>query len=167
MFINSLRGFQRNMVLWKSLIKNIRQIYLRGLIKHGNHFGVQSKFGGGIESHIPYEEMDNQEYAIIDIRQNILDILNKIHPRVNSILGDCQKEYAGENTYDRVIAIYVLEHLPNLPEALKQMHRILVDDGVAHVVIPCEGSLAYTICIKISAERLLAQIVSYRLHVVY
>ena len=97
--------------------------------------------------------MDNQEYTIIDIRQNILDTLNQVNPQVNSILGDCQQEYADEKTYDRGIAIHVLEHLPNLPEALKQMHRVLVDDGGAHVVIPCEGSLAYTICRKISAER--------------
>lgn len=109
---------------------------------------------GGIGSHIPYENLNIQDYTIIDIRQNILDTLRKAHPEVGSILGDCQKEYALEDTYDRVIAIHVLEHLPNLPEALRQMHRVLVHDGVAHVVIPCEGSLAYTLCRKISAERL-------------
>lgn len=112
------------------------------------------EIGGGIGSHIPYEEMADQEYTIIDIRQNILDTLRERYPQVNSILGDCQNEYAEESSFDRVIAIHVLEHLPNLPEALKQMHRVLVNDGVAHVVIPCEGSLAYSICRKISAERL-------------
>lgn len=78
----------------------------------------------------------------------------KKHPEVKCLLGDCQGEYAVENTFDRAIAIHVLEHLPNLPEALRQLHKVLKEDGVAHVVIPCEGSLAYTICRKISAERL-------------
>lgn len=112
------------------------------------------EIGGGLGSHVPYEDLSSQEYTIIDIRQNILDTLKEVHPEVNSILGDCQKEYAAKNSFDRVIAIHVLEHLPNLPEAIKQMHRVLSSDGVAHVVIPCEGSLAYTLCRKISAERL-------------
>ncbi len=112
------------------------------------------EIGGGLGSHVPFENLDDQEYTIVELRQNILDTLKKTHPEVNGLLGDCQTEYADENTYDRAIAIHVLEHLPNLPEALRQIHRILKDDGVFHVVIPCEGSLAYSICRKISAERL-------------
>lgn len=112
------------------------------------------EIGGGLGDHISYEDLSCQEYSILEIRQNILDTLSQNHPEVNSVLGDCQLKYAEENTFDRAIAIHVLEHLPNLPEALKQMHYALKEDGVAHVVIPCEGSLAYTICRKISAERL-------------
>lgn len=112
------------------------------------------EIGGGLGSHVPYEDLGCQEYTILEIRQNILDTLVKKHPEVKCLLGDCQGKYAVENTFDRAIAIHVLEHLPNLPEALRQLHKVLKEDGVAHVVIPCEGSLAYTICRKISAERL-------------
>lgn len=112
------------------------------------------EIGGGLGSHIPFEDLKCQEYTILELRQNILDTLAQKHPEVNGILGDCQKPYAEKGTFDRVIAIHVLEHLPNLPEALKQMHAVLKEDGVAHIVIPCEGSLAYSICRKISAERL-------------
>lgn len=83
-----------------------------------------------------------------------MDTLTQRHPEVKGILGDCQTKYAASDTYDRIIAIHVLEHLPNLPAALKQMHSVLKEDGIAHIVIPCEGSLAYSICRKISAERL-------------
>ncbi len=55
--------------------------------------------------------------------------------------------------YDRIIAIHVLEHLPDLPKAIENMKNNLNKDGVMHIVIPCEGSLVYSICRKISAER--------------
>lgn len=103
---------------------------------------------------MPYEDLTCQEYTILELRQNILDALKQAHPEVHSILGDCQQRYSERDAFDRIIAIHVLEHLPNLPEALRQMHYTLKPDGVAHIVIPCEGSLAYTFCRKISAERL-------------
>jgi ubiquinone/menaquinone biosynthesis C-methylase UbiE len=112
------------------------------------------EIGGGLGSHIPFEDLTKQTYTILELRENILETLAERHPDVYCILGDCQSEYAEENTFDRVIAIHVLEHLPNLPEAIRQMHRVLKPDGVAHVVIPCEGSLAYSFCRKISAERM-------------
>lgn len=112
------------------------------------------ELGGGIGSHVPFEDLNCQEYMILELRQNIVDALAVKHPEVKGILGDCQKKYAEKGTLDRIIAIHVLEHLPDLPEALKQMRYALKEDGVAHIVIPCEGSLAYSMCRKISAERL-------------
>ncbi len=112
------------------------------------------EIGGGIGSHIPFENMEVQSYAILELRKNLVKTLKEKYPRVNAIVGDCQEIYAEKGCFDRVIAIHVLEHLPNLPEAVKQMHRVLTRGGVAHIVIPCEGSLAYTVCRKISAERL-------------
>ena len=55
---------------------------------------------------------------------------------------------------DRIIAIHVLEHLPNLPKTLNEIARVMKDNGLFQVVIPCEGSLAYTMARKISAERI-------------
>jgi SAM-dependent methyltransferase len=57
------------------------------------------------------------------------------------------------STFDRVLTVHVLEHLPNLPAALLEIIRILKDDGCFDVVIPCEGGLAYSIARKISAQR--------------
>ena len=112
------------------------------------------EIGGGIGSHIPFEEkFAHQEYGVLELRDNMLSDLKRKYPNVHGVLGDAQKPY-GENEYDRIIAIHVLEHLPNLPEAVKCMKMALKPDGVAHVVIPCEGSLAYTIARKISAERI-------------
>ena len=54
-----------------------------------------------------------------------------------------------------MLAIHVLEHLPNLPGAIREAYRLLDKTrGQFLVVIPCEGSPAYSLARKISAERL-------------
>ena len=77
-------------------------------------------------------------------------------PRVQVRVGDCQAglEFPAGN-FDRVLAIHVLEHLPNLPAAVCEMHRLCHPTrGRVSVVIPCEGGLAYTLARRISAQRI-------------
>ncbi len=53
-----------------------------------------------------------------------------------------------------MLAVHVLEHLPNLPAAVREMHRLCnKDHGVFQVMIPTEGGLAYGIARRISAQR--------------
>ena len=48
----------------------------------------------------------------------------------------------------------MLEHLPNLPAAIREAYRLVnKDGGRLLVVIPTEGSPAYSLARKISAER--------------
>ena len=58
-----------------------------------------------------------------------------------------------EDYFDRVIAIHVLEHLPNLPAAIDEIDRVLMPSGLLSVVLPCDPGLAYELARKISAER--------------
>jgi len=53
-----------------------------------------------------------------------------------------------------VLAIHVLEHLPDLPRALDEIKRVLKPDGAFSVLIPCEGGLAYSLARNISARRI-------------
>ena len=114
--------------------------------------------GAGLGEHLNYENLtDDQKknYFALDIRENVLNILKNDHPEIKAILGDCEKKLNFEDNYfDRVIAIHVLEHMPNLPKALDEIARVLKKDGLFQVVIPCEGSFAHNIARKISAERL-------------
>jgi SAM-dependent methyltransferase len=76
-------------------------------------------------------------------------------PNVQVLTGDCQKRLPFPDGYfDRVVAVHVFEHLPDLPMALAEIHRILNKErGQLLIVIPTEDSLAYKIARKISAER--------------
>tara|TARA_B100001758_G_C18278664_1_gene540421 strand:+ start:292 stop:1020 length:729 start_codon:yes stop_codon:yes gene_type:complete len=116
------------------------------------------EIGAGDGEHLYYEKLNRKKlknYFALDIRKNMLSRLNMEFVEVNSFKGDCQKKTIFKsNFFDRVIAIHVLEHLPNLPKALVEINRIIKKNGIFQVVIPCEGSLAYSIARKISAERI-------------
>jgi SAM-dependent methyltransferase len=56
--------------------------------------------------------------------------------------------------FDRYIAVHVMEHLPDLPAAIREAYRLLNRErGRLLIVIPCEGCMAYGLARKISAER--------------
>lgn len=122
------------------------------------NFLTTLEIGAGIGEHLNYEKLnDNQKknYYALERRLNLLKILKEEHPEAKTVHGDCEKDFIFENNFfDRIIAIHVLEHLPNLPHTLLEVSRVLKKDGLFQVVIPCEGSFAYTIARKISAERI-------------
>ena len=151
------------MLYW---LNNLRKNY--GIVENFNHnfvvknckknFLTTLEIGSGIGEHLKYEKLQTKQkknYYALDKRKNILKQLKIENPKIKTIQGDCQKKINFKNNYfDRVIAIHVLEHLPNLPKAINEVHRLLKKNGEFLIVIPCEGSLAYSLARKISAERL-------------
>lgn len=113
--------------------------------------------GAGLGEHLAHETLTPEQrrnYVALEIRPNMVEQLRARFPDIQAILGDCQKDIPIRNHYfDRVLAIHVLEHLPNLPAALAELRRVCKKDGVLSVVIPCEGGLAYSLARKISAQR--------------
>jgi len=123
-----------------------------------NNYSTTLEIGAGLGEHIKYEELnDNQKknYYALELRENMAAKIRHSFPYINTIVGDCQTRLAFDNGYfDRVLAIHVLEHLPNLPMCIKEAYRLInKTTGKLIVVIPTEGSPAYTIARKISAER--------------
>jgi len=47
------------------------------------------------------------------------------------------------NKYDKIISIAVLEHLTDLPNEIQLCKKLLKDDGIFQVAIPCEGEFAF------------------------
>jgi SAM-dependent methyltransferase len=77
------------------------------------------------------------------------------YPRLQTVVGDCQQRLAVDDaSFDRALAIHVLEHLPDLPAAVAELARVLRPDGRLVAVIPCEGGLAYSLARRISAQRI-------------
>ncbi len=117
------------------------------------------EIGAGIGEHLSYERLSREQeenYVALDLRENMISVLRSRFPNVRAIVGDCQKRLDFNDGYfDRILAIHVLEHLPNLPEAVREIHRLCdKKKGVLSVVIPCEGSAAYSLARKISAQKI-------------
>jgi SAM-dependent methyltransferase len=116
------------------------------------------EIGAGLGEHLHYEKLSPEQeanYVAVELRENMASEIRRRFPRVKAITGDCQgKLDFPDGHFDRYIAVHVLEHLPNLPEAIKEAYRLLNKErGQMLIVIPCEGSPAYSLARKISAER--------------
>ena len=71
----------------------------------------------------------NHNYVVKTASKNFTRTLE-----IGAVVGDCQQRMDFEEGYfDRILAIHVLEHLPNLPAAVREMHRL------------CDKSLGSTI----------------------
>lgn len=128
-------------------------------VRHSNPgFKATIEIGAGLGEHLHFEILTPEQeanYYAVELRENMAAEIRRAFPRVKAITGDCQARLDfADGTFDRYIAVHVLEHLPNLPECLREAHRLLSKErGQMLVVIPCEGSPAYSFARKISAER--------------
>jgi SAM-dependent methyltransferase len=117
------------------------------------------EIGSGLGEHLEYEQLSPEQernYVALDIRENMMHSLVKRFPSIQMRVSDCQdRQDFPDGYFDRIVAVHVLEHLPNLPATIREMHRLCDKaHGVFLVVIPCEGSLATAIARRISAKRI-------------
>ncbi len=140
-----------------------------GLIEKFNHtfpvkhsppgFKTTLEIGAGLGEHLEYEQLSPEQaesYYCNEYRANMAAEIRRRFPAVRTVVGDCQQRMDfPDGFFDRYLAIHVLEHLPNLPGAVREAWRLLNKQaGRMLVVIPTEGSPAYGLARKISAERL-------------
>jgi len=111
------------------------------------------EIGAGIGGHLPFEDLERQEYHCLEMRAEFCAVLRE-RPGIAGVHASNveQRTEFATGYFDRIVAIHVLEHLRNLPPAVDEISRILADDGIFDVVLPCEGGLAYYIARHISAK---------------
>ncbi len=112
------------------------------------------EIGPGLGEHLRYEDLTNQEYYTIELRENMAEVMRHDFPGVQTFVGDCQERLPfSDGFFDRVLAIHVLEHLPDLPRALDEIDRTLRPGGIFTAVIPCEGGLLYSLGRRFTTQR--------------
>jgi SAM-dependent methyltransferase len=140
-----------------------------GLIERFNHrfpvtqspatFRTTLEIGAGLGEHLEYENLTPEQqagYYCNEYRENMATEIRRRFPWVKTVVSDCQQRMDfADGFFDRIIAIHVLEHLPDLPACLRELYRLVnKETGRLLVVIPTEGSLAYSMARKVSAERM-------------
>lgn len=159
---------QRNnefMRLWHEELAGRRRY---GLVERFNHtfavrhsrpgFRTTLEIGAGLGEHLEYERLTPEQernYYCNESRENMVAGIRARFPNVRTIVGDCQERFDfPDGHFDRYIAVHVLEHLPNLPAAIREAWRLLNKaTGQMIIVLPTEGSPAYALARKLSAER--------------
>jgi len=115
-------------------------------VKHSRPgFRTSVEIGAGLGEHLHYERLtpeQEENYYAVELRENMAAEIRRRFPRAKAITGDCQARLDfADGFFDRYIAVHVAYRLLN-----KERGQMLV-------VIPCEGSPAYALARKISAER--------------
>ena len=121
-------------------------------------FRTTLEIGAGLGEHLAYEQLTPEQennYYCNEYRENMAAEIRHRFPRVHTVVGDCQQRMDFvDGFFDRILAIHVLEHLPDLPACLRELRRLINPvHGRLLVVIPTEGSLTYTLARKVSAQR--------------
>lgn len=137
-----------------AFVEKFNHSALARLPKEPSHFRTV-EIGAGIGGHLPFEDLARQEYHCLEYRAEFCARLRSLANVASVVQGSIEEETSfAPQSVDRVVAIHVLEHLRNLPAALREIHRILRPDGIFDIVLPCEGGLSYTFARKISSERM-------------
>ncbi len=117
--------------------------------------GRTLEVGAGFGNQVQYEDLSRQHYVTVDLREEMIETLHERFPEVEGHVADVSKSLPfGDDDFDRVLAVQVLEHIPNLPPALDEIRRVTKPDGKFVIVIPCEGGRAYEVARSISARPL-------------
>ena len=114
--------------------------------------------GAGRGEHLAYESLESQHYFALELRPELAGPINASYPEAKVVIGDIQQHVDFPDGYfDRIMAIHVLEHLPDLPRALDEIRRLLNKTGLFAVLIPCAPGLAYEMGRNLSARRIFEQ----------
>ena len=90
-----------------------------------------------------------RKFVLADVKQEMLDessvILDQagIPHEAKIVSREEDKLPFGDNSFDRVISFYALEHIHPLAPYLDELHRILKPGGLLIGSIPAEGGLAW------------------------
>jgi phosphatidylethanolamine/phosphatidyl-N-methylethanolamine N-methyltransferase len=112
------------------------------------HFDRVLEIGAGTGEHFPFVRHTFNEYTLTDLDPKILDVAkNKLGAIDRGVIKF--EEQSGDslsysdNTFYRIVAAHVLEHIYKPHIALKEWYRVLKNGGVITILIPTDPGLAW------------------------
>ncbi len=128
---------------------------------NGTHFGRVLEVGAGTGIHLDFVRHSFDDYLVTDINADLLDKARERHagdPRpINYEIADALALPYPDASFDRVVSVYNLEHLPEPHRVLEEWRRVLKPGGVLSVAIPAEGGIPWNLGRHLTTRRSFAR----------
>lgn len=115
--------------------------------------GPTLEIGFGAGRHNLFYAGDREEYFVSEYSSSHFGSEQWKKVRGRGLQCDARNLPFGSGKFKSVISIYNLEHIEELGKVLKEVHRVLSDDGVFLVALPCEGGLAWNLGRELTTRR--------------
>ncbi|MEE3935512.1 class I SAM-dependent methyltransferase [Pseudomonas viridiflava] len=114
----------------------------------GTHFKKVLEIGAGTGEHVKFVCHEYDEYTLSDMDEKTLEVAKgKLLTMQRGNLKFERQEGSelnySDDTFDRLIATHVLEHIYQPHLALKEWSRVIKDGGVLSILIPTDPGLAW------------------------
>lgn len=116
------------------------------------------EIGAGTGQHLPFVRHRFDEYTFNDANPATLDVARaRLDPARRSqvrfsIQSGAALDYP-DGTFDRIIAVHVLEHIVHPHLALQEWTRVLKDGGVLSILIPTDPGLLWRLSRHLGPRR--------------
>lgn len=109
------------------------------------HFGRVLEVGAGTGVHIRFVRHAFDEYYLTDLHPPMMDriVLPATHSNLILQAEDATHLSFPDDSFDRVIAAHVLEHIYRPHEVLREWVRVLKPGGILTLVLPCDPGLMW------------------------
>jgi len=112
------------------------------------NFGRVLEVGAGTGEHLAFVRHTFEEYILTDLDPKTLEVAERKvavrhddRVRFETQTGDCLSY--PDNSFDRLVAVHVLEHIYKPHLAIKEWYRVLKHGGVLSILIPTDPGLAW------------------------
>jgi len=132
----------------QSLVMRASHRLVEKAYANDSHFERVLEVGAGTGEHVNFVRHKFEEYTLVDLDQKTLDVAKKKleGSHAGKFEFECQEGSElkfDDNTFDRLIATHVLEHIYQPHLVLKEWIRVVKDGGVLSILIPTDPGIAW------------------------
>lgn len=111
-----------------------------------DHFGSVLEVGAGTGMHLEHVRHRFDSYVLSDLSPDLLKLAEQRHQGRDNLafeVRDATNLGYPDESFDRLISIYNLEHLPQPHLVLKEWRRVVKKGGTLTIAIPLDGGVAW------------------------
>lgn len=116
-----------------------------------NRDGATLDLGCGRGDHFPYAH--GASYVGIDKSEESLSDLRRRFPEFKAIKADVFSLPFEDATFDSIVSVYVLEHIRDIESCLREVDRVLKQNGEFIVVVPTWEGFLFKLGREITIKR--------------